>query len=477
MRWLAPALLLIIVSAPASAENLNDALQRTYAGNPSLRGQRDEVRALDAEIGVQRARGLPNSAATFSIGREYERFGGLSDRHARFTEGIDLGIPIYSGGRVRAAIEAAKARRAAGEADLLALEGDIFTRAVTAYVDVIRDEAIEEANGEQTGIIERNLRASEARRREGDATDTDVMQSRARLAGAEGQLAFARARTIQSREDYRRITGGWPGSLDRPPPLPPLPEEPGEAVRIALAENASLKALGLATRAAARDVRAEQGERLPEIALVAGANYNDYLGTGGPLGAPRSEGTDIRLGVTLRLPLYQGGGPAARVSRARAFESRSIEQETAAERQVIADVRSAFSAYRAARARIAAQMTAVVANEDAAKGVRAGEQVGLYDILDILNADQELLDARILLIGAHRDEYVAGFALLNAMGQADARSLGIADAPAAEARPRLTYDLAGLWIDPPAVPSPRLDYDLASLDDDVTATGGLRALR
>jgi outer membrane protein len=125
------------------------------------------------------------------------------------------------------------------------------------------------------------------------------------------------------------------------------------------------------------------------------------------------------------VPLYQGGLPSAQVRQAQAFESAAIERETATERQVIANARSAFSTYQAALEVIRSSQEALKANTLALEGVRAEQSVGERQVLDVLNAEQELLGSQVTLVSAQRDAYVAGFALLNAMGLVDYKHLGL----------------------------------------------------
>jgi outer membrane protein len=125
------------------------------------------------------------------------------------------------------------------------------------------------------------------------------------------------------------------------------------------------------------------------------------------------------------VPLYQGGLVGARVRQAQAIQSRFIEQGIAVERLVVSNVRASFARYQAAQLAIASNQTAVEANTLALEGTRAEQSVGTRNVLDVLNAEQELLNSQVALVSARRDAYVAGFALLNAMGQAEAKDLNL----------------------------------------------------
>ena len=179
--------------------------------------------------------------------------------------------------------------------------------------------------------------------------------------------------------------------------------------------------------AAGLDVRVAEAGRLPSVSAVGSGDYvNALAGETGPLGAT---GTRTAVGVNARVPLYQGGLPSARIRQAQAVEGQLMEQMIGTERAVIAQTRAAFAAHQAALNAIASNELAVRANELALEGARAEESVGTRNILDVLNAEQELLNSQVALVTARRDSYVTGFQLLNAMGQAEADDLGLEGGP------------------------------------------------
>lgn len=466
--WGIAALHGALTAVPAASETLTEALVRTNATNPVLAGERARLRSIEEDVAIARSEGGLHIGGTAGLVRNVERTG--TAEPGALTGGVDADYRLFAGGGVRNAVRAAKLRVASARAGLRAVEGAVFVETVRAYVDIIRDDAIAALGADQVRVLEADVAASGARLRYGDATGTDRAQSEARLAGARGRLAAARSQQVASREEYRRLTGAWPAMLERPPPLPRTPATPQEAVHIALSDNSELAAARLAARAAAVDVQVERADRLPAISLGSGAGYRRSIGE--PGAAPWREGTDLRVGLTARIPLYQGGAVAARVRQARSRESRANEQVIAVERGVIADVRSAYASLAAATGRLESRMAAVGANEQALRGVRAGNMVGTHSILDVLNAEQELLDARTLLVAAHRDEYVAAFTLLDAMGQMDADTLAIAEEAATPpSRHVLAYDIGALIDDAPSLPqrTMMLDYDFTGLWNEAPA--------
>ncbi|MDQ3144707.1 MAG: TolC family outer membrane protein [Pseudomonadota bacterium] len=439
------ALSLALLAGTASADTLREALVSTYATNPTITGQRENLRSTDADVAIARAAGRPQVSATVGVNRDLTQ-SGVFNRESKgpyVTGGVDLSYPFFNGGSVRNSIEAAQTRVAAGRATLRAVEGDVFTEAVAAYMDVIRDRAIVELNTNQVRVLGTNLEATEDRFEIGDLTRTDVAQSEARLSLARADLATVQGRLASSEENYRRVIGRRPDALQPPPPLPPLPATADQAVQIALVSNPDLIAITRQAEAAASDVRVARASRLPTVSGVASGNYANTL-AGDVLG-PRS-GTATSIGVSGRIPLYQGGLPAARIRQAQAFEGRTLEQRIATERAVVATTRSAFATYQAAQNAIASNQVAVTANELALEGARAENSVGTRTILDLLNAEQELLNAQVALVSARRDAYVAGFQLLNAMGQAEADDLGLEGGPLYD--PLGNYRaVAGNWND------------------------------
>ena len=418
------SLLITLTSGAASADTLREALGSTYRANPTLTAQREALKATDAGVAIARSAGRPTVGGTAGITRDISRSGRFevgTGKGPFLTAGADLAVPIFQGGTVKNDIKAAKTRVEAGRATLRAVEGDVFTEAVAAYMDVIRDRATVELNANNVRVLQTNLEATRDRFEIGDVTRTDVAQSEARLALAQSRLTLAQGRATASEQNYRRVIGQQPGQLQPPPPLPPFPATADEAVRIALVNNPDLISITRQAEAAGYDVKSVRGTRLPTISGVASADYFDA--TGDDFGL--QSGTATSTGAQARVPLYQGGLPSARIRRAQAIEGQTFEQRIATERAVVSNTRSAFADYQAAMDAIKSNEVAVKANELALEGVRAENSVGTRTILDVLDAEQELLNSQVLLVTARRDAYVAGFQLLNAMGQAEADDLGL----------------------------------------------------
>jgi outer membrane protein len=419
-----------VLSAPsaAHADTLRDALISTYNTNPTLQGARAQQRATDEDVPINRARSLPD----VSVNGNHIEF--VRNSPNSFTApsrvlqiGPDLTVPIYSGGAVTNSIRAAEERVQAGRADLRGTESAIFSRTVAAYMDVLRSEALVELSANQVEVLRVNVEATSDRFEIGDLTRTDVAQSQSRLALAEGDLRNARSNLINARETYIELVGEAPNNLQAPPPLPGLPFSVQDAVMTSLDSNPDLLAAKERAQAAGFDTKVTRAGRLPTVGAFANLDYTNYYGTlGGAVvqDLPQSEVT-ANVGVQFSIPVFQGGAAGARIRQSSARETAALEQVIATERSVISQTRSAYAAWRASNAVIESSRTAVSAAELSLEGVRAENSIGNRTILDVLNAEQELLSARAQLVTARRNAYVAGFSLLAAMGKAEARDLNL----------------------------------------------------
>ncbi len=414
---------LATIALPASAETLREAMTKAYATNPTLAAQRDNVKGIDEAVPIARAGAFPTvqlqSQFTENIKNPSIAFL-APDR--QLTANVTLTMPIYQGGRVVNAIAAADKRVEAGRASLRGTEADLFTNVVAAYMDVTRDEAIVGFNQQNVRTLEVNLRAARDRFQVGDLTRTDVAQSEARLELARSQFQTVQARLISSRETYVRLVGSPPGVLETPPTLPRLPASPDDAVNVALVDNPVLLAAKKNSEAADYDVKTTRGNRLPTLNGFVTGGYQNFLNS---LASPTQVLTTASAGVQLSVPLYQGGRPAAQIRQAQSRRAQSLEQVIETERAIIAQARSAYAVWQSSLQVIESARIAVQANKLSLEGVKAENSVGNRTIIEILNAEQEYINSQVTLVTAQRDAYVAGFALLAAMGHAEAKDLGL----------------------------------------------------
>ncbi len=429
-RWLAGlAAGALALPAAGQAETLQGALAKAYENNPTLTAARAGQRANDENVPIQKSYGLPDIGSQASYDENIIVPGNSFNAPARsFSAGGQLTVPLYQGGAVRNAVRAAKYRVEAGQADLRGTEASVFSQVVGAYMDVIRDQAIVQLNQKNVSVLRTNLQATSDRFEIGDLTRTDVAQSEARLALAEGDLRTAEANLISSREGYIRLVGDAPVDLQAPPQLPNLPGTAEEAVAIALNSNPDIESANQQVNATKADIGSAKSTRAPKVSAILQGGYNNYLGSlnSGVEGiGVTQETSSAAAGVQVTLPIFTGGRRSAQVRQAQSRSSQAIEQYVEVERGVIAQTRGAYAAWQANERIIAATQQAVSANALSLEGVRAENSVGTRSILDILNAEQEYLNTQVQLVSAQRNSYVAAFSVLAAMGKAEARDLGI----------------------------------------------------
>lgn len=445
LRTLAAALLATTPLGAASADTLQEALASAYLTNPELTAQRAAQRVIDESVALANSNFRPSLGTQATFNQDFTEPGRLDEDDGRqLNVGLRLSQDVYTGGFNMATLRAADQRVLSGRQNLRGTENRVLLNAVTSYNDVLRDQSLVELNTNQVSVLEQQLRASRDRFEVGDVTRTDVAQSDARLANARSQRIAAIGRLTASREAYRRIVGRAPVDLAPPPPLPPLPGTVEQAVDMARAESPALISARFVEAAARYDVRLAESGRLPTLGVSTDIGYqNAQLGS-----SNANQGFSITdfgqsIGATLVVPFYSGGAVSARVREAKARRSQAIENIVVVERQVTENVRNAWEQIQTARATIEAAQVAVSANELAVEGTQQENLVGSRNILDVLNAQQELLLAQTNLVTARRDEYVAGYALLAAMGRVEAAALAL---PVEAYDPKVYYDsVRGKW--------------------------------
>jgi outer membrane protein len=424
------ALSVLALAAPVQAATLAQALAQAYQTNPVLNAARATQMATDENVPLQKAAGTPqvNLQSTFNENVLIPPGQFIVIPRSMQTT-VQLSVPIYQGGLVKNGVKAADARVAAGEETLRATEASVFSQVVAAYNDVLRDSQIVEFNRANVRNLDVNLRATRDRFEVGDLTRTDVAQSEARLSQAQADLRNAEANLIASKERYVQQVGDVPADLSQPPPLPGLPASVDEAVAIAIKENPDIAAATKNSEAAGFDVKAARAGRLPTLAAIGNVNRSDNFGSaivppGLQLVIPPTQ-ESASIGAQFTLPLYQGGRPSAQIRQAQARKTAAMENQIATERQVIQQVRAAFASWKASLDVIKSAEAAIAANSLSLEGVRAENSVGNRTIIEVLNAEQELINSRVTLATARRNAYVAGFTLLAATGNAEARDLDL----------------------------------------------------
>lgn len=406
----------LLAQDAARAETLADALVMAYKNSPELAAGQANVRVLGEQAVQARAGGRVQVQGTINLTGQFldlERFVYPT------TLQLDVTQPLYTGGQVENATEAAETRITAEEARLIATEQTVLLSTVAAYLDVRRDQTLVSLGRNNVRVIAEQLRAARERFDVGEVTRTDVAQAEARLAAAQSDLAASQGQLQISRENYKRFVGAYPGRLSPPPPLPELPSSLDEAIGITLSDEPNVQAARLEQVAASSDVRTAIGALLPQVNLLAQVGNRDILGV--PLDAT----SDASIGVQIVLPFYSGGFNYSRVREAQAqVDARFADVDTAL-REAARNAGNAWADLKVSRARIRAGQLEVKAAQIAFEGVQEEAKVGARTTLDVLDAEQELLDARGGLVTSQRDEYVAGYSLLFSIGKLTTNHLGL----------------------------------------------------
>ncbi|MBI1181816.1 MAG: TolC family outer membrane protein [Alphaproteobacteria bacterium] len=408
-------------TAPAAAETLQDALTAAYLNNPVLEAQRASVRAEDENVSQALSGYRPSLSASGSVTTErtnnfFSQTGGKQTLNP-IQATVALEQPLFSSFRTYNAVKEAKTEVSAARSGLVSTEQQVLLDTVSAYMDVLRDEAVLDLRRNNVQVLQKQLQASKDRFEVGEITRTDVAQSEARLSAAISGRIAAEADLAASRAAYERIVGNAPGTLEQPTALAGVPNSEDRALQLALDSNPDLQQARLQEEAARRAIDRAKSDLGPEISLVAQYQYSEDQFISGFT----SKTTALMAKATV--PLYQSGVVSSRIRQAKQVDSERRMQAIEAERQVREAVRNAWERLRAARATIDASKSQVDASNSALDGVRQELEVGSRTTLDVLDAEQEYLDAQVQLVRAHRDEFVAAFQLLVATGQATAQSL------------------------------------------------------
>ena len=412
---------LMLGAGVAAADTLEEAFASAYATNPSLISARASLRAVDEGVPQARSGMLPNVSATATATANRSSING-TPAGADFetgSVGVNASQVIYDGGRTYNAVEGAIANVNAARSRLTNTEQDVLLQVVTSYMNVRRDQQFVALAQNNIRLINEQLRAAQDRFEVGEVTRTDVSQAEARLAQALSDLAAREGALARSIQSYRRVVGAYPGPLDQPPPLPVLPQTLQEAVQMAMDNHPAISAARFDEESSRSDIAVAQGALLPRVTITGSVTYSEG-------GAQISNGqTNASLQAQVVVPIYQGGAAYAGVRQAQAAQAASMADIHVATRQIREAVENAWSDLSVARTAIRAGRQQVKAAQLAFEGVREEAKLGARTTIDVLDAEQDLLNARSDLVASLRDEYVAGYNLISSVGMLTVTAQGV----------------------------------------------------
>ncbi|MEM7614489.1 MAG: TolC family outer membrane protein [Pseudomonadota bacterium] len=419
---LAVALGMSLSAGAVQAETLTETLIRAYQTSPLLESSRASLRNFDENVPLQRSARRPNVSAS-STGSLSASDDDDWEIENSFSATLQASLLIYDHGETAAAVESARAIVSAQRWFLISDEQDVLLDAVTAFMDVRRDlESVNVARN-NVEVLSEQVRATQDRFDLGEVTRTDVSLAEARLAAAQANEAAVLGSLAISRENYLAAVGEPAGNLLPPPSLPDLPASLSEAEAIAMREQPQLNAARFNQISSEFDLTRARAARGPTVSLGADVTYTDTPGVGGATG--RSRETSAGLSITGNLPIYQGGQLSALVRQAEASLAQSQFDVQNTARGVRQNLGSAWSNLAVARATIAANQQEVRAATVAFEGVREEATLGARTTLDVLDLEQDLRDAEFQLASSLRDEYVAAYQLLSAMGLLTVKHLNL----------------------------------------------------
>ncbi len=430
-------------ASPGRAETMSGALARAYAGNPDMNQQRAGVRATDETLPRASAAWRPTSSATGQFGYNYfdlitsgsgansstgvgtapQGTGGNQIRKG--TDPGSLGLTVtqnlFNGNRTVNGVRQAESNIFGARETLRDTEQNILLSAATAYMNVLRDTAILDLRKNNIVVLEEQLRQTVDRFTVGEVTRTDVAQAESSLASARSDYFTAQAILQTSVADFRRVIGVAPARLEPARTIESLlPRRLGTAVETALAEHPGVQAALHATDAAALQVKLVEGELYPTF-NVSGNVQQNYNFTG----IPGQRFLNASIVGQLTVPIYEGGEVYARTRQAKETLGQARLQADLQRDTVRAAVVSSWSQLDTARAVIQSSKASVKSNEIALDSIRQEAEVGQRTTFDILFQQQQLLNARVVLVTAQRDRVVASYAVMAAIGRLSAANLNL----------------------------------------------------
>jgi outer membrane protein len=432
-------LLAQIGPTPALADTIEAALVRAYQNNPQLNAQRAQVRSTDENVPQALSGYRPKVALTASAGYQYTdtltTSGGSATQLVR-TEthganpprsvGMTVTQTLFNGQQTANRTRAAESQVSGAREALRVLEQSVLLSAATIYMDYLRDAAIVEVQKSNVRVLEQTLKQTQDRFNVGEVTRTDVAQSEAQLAAGKTQELTAEANLVTTRSNFRRIIGNEPSNEAPGSPVDRfLPATLPGAVELSLVENPNVTAAMFGIDVNFLQVKINEGALLPTVTLQ-GSVQQAYEQT---LISPRSFGASAVAQVSV--PIYQGGAEYSliRQSKENLAQQRLVLEQT--RDQTRANTVTAWGQLVAGKAQVSSSQAQVTASEVALNGVREEAKAGQRTTLDVLNAQQALVNARVALVTAQHDRVVASYAVLNSIGRLSPQVLNL---------PTQTYD-------------------------------------
>ena len=424
LRRSVTALGIVLVTglAPLRAETLADALAGAYRNSGLIDQNRALLRAADEDVATAVSALRPILEYTASVSHDFGRtrtlLGSQNIDESQLDLALTASLLLYDGGSARLNIEASKETVLATREQLISIEQEVLIRAVSAYMNVYARRDVVSLQENSLRLLLEELRAAEDRFEVGEVTRTDVAQAEARVAEARSDLATAQGDLQQAIEEYVNVVGRQPGDLAPPPTLPQLEPNVDSARSGALQRHPDIRSAQHRVAASELNILRAEASLYPTISAFGSFGTNEDLGSS-------NYTTAGRIGVELRGPIYQGGALSSGIRRAIAVRDQELGNLYEVQKRVSQDVGSAYAALSARRASLTASQERVRAQDIAFRGVREEATLGARTTLDVLDSEQDLLDAETARLADEANLYVAAYAVLQATGRLTARNLNL----------------------------------------------------
>lgn len=397
------------ISAHPDTDTLTEALISAYQTSPTLKLNQAALRAADEGVAQASAARRPQLNASINAAIN-DSTNAPRDYTDTYRAQLDASLLLFDGGLTEAAIQSAKANVLSVRSSLGQLEQRVLLDAITAYVDVRRDARFVSLAENNVLVIGQQVDAARDRFDVGEVTRTDVSQADARLASARSNLASNRGAFERSQQFFVVAVGKQPNHLAPPPALPKLPATLEQAQAIAMNEHPAIRSDQHAVRSAEFDVIRARAAKRPTVSLGANVTYGVNTPTF------NDEQLSGQISLNGQMPILDGGRNNSLIRQAMAIlDQRKAELQDGA-RTVERDTANAWSNLEVARASIRSSRQQIRAARVAFDGIQEEAKLGARTTLDVLDAEQEVLNAEFGLVSAQRDEYVAAYTLVAAMG-------------------------------------------------------------
>ncbi|TNJ48556.1 TolC family outer membrane protein [Phaeobacter sp. B1627] len=406
------------------ADNVTDAMIGAYNSSGLLEQNRALLRVADEGVAVSVAGLRPVVSTALSIARDYNRTGldaaGARSSHSTGASvSLSLNWLLFDNGATQLDTKAAQETVLATRQTLLDVEQQVLFAAVQAYVNVLTQQDTVALRQNNLRLLQEELRAANDRFEVGEVTRTDVALAESQVAEARANLTDAQGDLLAARATYEEVVGRAPGAVNAYPPLPRRSANLDAAQALALRGHPSLRAQQHAVKAAQLTADSALRDMGPSVSFSASASHGDVHGS-------NAESDNFDLGLTLSQTIYAGGALAAarRIDLARLDAERGALLST--QRSITSNTASAYTAFETSAASLVSSNERVRAAQVAFDGVREEATLGSRTTLDVLQAEQELLDAQTARLQARATQALAAYDLLQAQGLLTAENLNLA---------------------------------------------------